>query len=126
MKDRREDLPRHVKLVVTHKVRMVALEGVEDESFVRLGDLRIGKSLRVGHVELDRDGTCGKARQFGVHFHINRFVRLNPEDELVSGDIGEDALNGILVLNPDLDLALIQGCGMSALVVAMTHPCQPS
>ena len=108
VQNRSEDLPCHVKLVITDEIRMIALECVEDERLVCLWDLRLGESLLIGHVELHRDGTCGEARQFRVHLHPDRFRRLDAEDKLIATDIVEDPLDGVFILNPDLDLAFVQ------------------
>lgn len=64
---------------------MVALESVQDQGLVRLGDGGIGKSVLVSEVELGRDGSGGESGSLGVHLHVDGLRRLDSDDELVSG-----------------------------------------
>ena len=111
VQQRREDLPGNIELVVPDKVGVVALERIEDESLVRLRDLGIGESLLVRQVQLDGDRARRKAGQLGIHLHVDGLGWLDSEHELVPRDVVEDALRGVLELDADLDLALVERCG---------------
>lgn len=108
MQQRRKDLPSDVQLVVSHKVGVVSLERIEDERLVRLGDFSLCESLLVGEVKFDGDGTCSESGRFGVHLHVDCFGGLDPEHKLVSGNIVEDALDGVLELDSDFDFTLVE------------------
>ena len=88
---------------------MVALQGVEDQGFVSFGDLEVGESTAVGQVELGDNGLHAQAGELGVHFDVDRFVGLDPDDELVPGDVLEDAGCDISELDADFGFLLIEG-----------------
>jgi hypothetical protein len=108
VEDRSEDFPSDIKLVVSYKVTVVSLEGIEDQSLVGLRDLGLGESVLVSQVEFGGDSTCLESWQFRVHLHVNGLIRLNSKDELVSTDIVKDASGDVLELDSDLDLGLVQ------------------
>lgn len=47
-----EHAPRGIQLVITDEVGVVALEGIQDQGLVRLGNLEIGEAAAVGQVQL--------------------------------------------------------------------------
>jgi len=80
-------LPSVVELIVAHKVEVIALERVEDERLVRLGDRifrespLVLKSISVGSARVVQTGTLV------FSFRYTAFGGLNAEDELVAADI---------------------------------------
>jgi hypothetical protein len=88
---------------------VVALEGVQDQGLIGLGDLKVGEAAAVGQVQLGHYRLHGKTRQLGVHLNVNGLVGLHANDELVAGDILEDAGSDVLELNADLGLLLVEG-----------------
>lgn len=87
---------------------MIALEGVQDEGFVRLRDLCTLKSALVGQVKFNGDGSSLQSGSLGVHLHVDCLVRLDSDNQLVSRNVGEDSGGDILVLNSDFDLSLVK------------------
>lgn len=109
VQERSEDAPRGIQLVVAHKVGVVALEGVQDQGLIGLGDLEVREAAAVGQVQLGNHRLHGQTGQLGVHLDINRLVGLNTNDQLVAGDILEDTRGHILELDADLSLLLVEG-----------------
>ena len=109
MQQRRKDPPAGVELVVAHKVGVVSLERVEDERLVRLGDLEVGEAAAVREVQLRDDGLHAEAGQLRVHLEVDALVGLDADDELVPGDVLEDARGDVLELDADLHLGLVEG-----------------
>lgn len=103
-------LPRNIEFIITHKVRVVATESVEDERLVRLWDLGVHEAALVREVHLCRDRTRLQAGGLSVELEVHRFGRLDPDDKLVPRDVLEDTLRHILELDPDLDLGFVQCC----------------
>ena len=58
-----------------------------------------------------------QARELGVHFDVNGFVGLDPDDELVAGDVLEDAGCDISELDADFGFLLIEGLSVSMKLV---------
>lgn len=58
---RGEDAPAGIQLVVTDKVGVVALEGVQDQRLVSLGDLQVREAATVGQVQLGHHRLHGQA-----------------------------------------------------------------
>jgi hypothetical protein len=110
VEERSEDSPGGVKLVVTDEVGVVTLEGVEDKSLVSLGDLKVRETTTVGEVELGNGSLHGQSGELGVHLDVDRLIRLDTDDELVTGDILEDSGSDVLELDTDLSLLLVEGC----------------
>lgn len=106
----REYPPRSIELVVTHKVRVVALQCVEDESLVGLGDLEVAEATAVGEVELGDGRLHAQAGELGVHLDVDGFVGLDADDELVAGNVFEYAGGDVLELDADFGLLLVEGC----------------
>jgi len=96
VKERSEYLPGRIELVITDKVAVVALEGIEDERFVCLGDLEVRESAAVGKVELSHDCLHAEARLLGVHLDIDGFVGLDADDDLVARNVLEDTGGNVL------------------------------
>jgi len=57
MKERGENPPRSIQLIIPHKIRMIPLERVEEQSFVRFGNVQVGKATFVRQVQLKRKET---------------------------------------------------------------------
>ena len=102
-------LPCDVQLVISHKVRVVALEGVQDQSLVSLGDLCFGEPALVSQVQLGGDRPRDQAGRLGVELHVDGLGGLNSDDELVSGNVVEDTGGDVLVLNSNLHLGFVEG-----------------
>lgn len=92
-----------------HKIRVVALQRVEDERLVRLGNLRVRKAPVVRQVHLGRYCARLQPGRLGVHLEVHRLRRLYADDELVARDVLEDALRHVLELDADFDFGLVQG-----------------
>lgn len=88
---------------------MIALESIEDEGLVRLGDLRLRESPLVRQVHLGWERTSVETGSLGVELEVNGLRGLDAEDKLVAGDVLEDTLGDILELYADLDLRFVQG-----------------
>lgn len=89
---------------------MVALERIQDQRLVGLGNLEVGEAAAIGQVELGHHGLHGQTGQLGVHLDIHRLVGLDADDQLVARNILENARGDITELNADLGLLLVQGC----------------
>lgn len=87
---------------------MVSFQSIQNQTFIRLGDLEVGEASPVSQVELCDHGLHRQARQFRVHLEIDRLVGLNADDELISWNVLEDARGHILELNPNLGLLLVE------------------
>ena len=107
VKDRGKDLPGNIKLVISYKDAVISLESIQDQSLVSLRDLGFGESVLVGQIKLGRNSTCFESGEFRVHLHVDCFVGLNSENELVSSDIGKDTSGDVLELDSDLYLGLV-------------------
>lgn len=108
MEYRGENSPTSVQLVVTHKVRMVTFQRIEDERFVGFWDLQVRKPTAVGEVELRDHSLHAQAGELGVHLDVYGLVGLYPDDKLVAGDIFKDTRCYVLELDPDLRLLLVE------------------
>lgn len=109
MQNRGKDLPSHVELIVPDKVAVVALERIQDQGLVRVGDPRVCESLLPRQVELGLDRTGFESREFRVHLDVDCLVGLDTQDELVSGNVVEDATGHIFELHSNFHLALVEG-----------------
>jgi hypothetical protein len=112
MQQWRENPPTSIQLIVTHEVRVIALQRVEDQRLVRLWDLEVGEPSSVGEVELCDDGLHAQAGEFGVHLDVDALVGLDAYDEFVSRDVLEDAGGDVLELDADFGLLFVEGCEM--------------
>lgn len=108
MQERSEDPPAGVQLIVAHEIGVIALQAVENERLVSLGDLEVGESSPVGQIELCDDGLHAEARKLGVHLDVDTLVGLNAHDKLIPGNVFEDARSHVLELHADLSLLLVQ------------------
>ena len=104
----RKDAPASVKLVVTHKVGVVALEAVEDQRLVRFRNLEVRESSSVGEVELRDNGLHAEAWQLGVHLDVDTLIGLDAHNKLVPRNVLEDTGCDILELNPYLGFLLVE------------------
>ena len=109
MEQRGEDAPAGIKLVVTNKVGVVALERVKNERLVGLGDLQVGEPPSVGEIQLGDNRLHAETRQLGVHLNVHTLVGLDSNHELVSRNVLEDTRGNILELDADLCLLLVEG-----------------
>jgi len=138
MKERGENPPRSIQLIIPHKIRMIPFERIEEQSFICFGDMQVGKAAFVRQVQLKRGkpsisrkslnwegnkwgrkfylggcGTHGETRQFSVHFHVHRLVGLNPNDQFVTRDIFENAGRDVIKLDSNFHLLLVQCCTLT-------------
>jgi len=109
VQQRGEDLPAGIELIVTDKVGVVALESIQDQRLVSLGNLKVGESPAVGKIKLGNHSLHAETGQLRVHLDVHGFVGLDAEDELVTWDVLENARGYILELDANLDLGLIEG-----------------
>lgn len=110
MQERSEDAPAGVQLIVTDEIGVVTLEGIQNQGLVCLGNLEVGEATAVGQVQLGHHRLHRQTGQFRVHLNVNRFIGLNPNDELVAGNVLEDARGDVAELDPNFGLLLVQGC----------------
>jgi len=110
VQQRREHAPAGIQLVVTNKVGVIALEGIQDQGLVGLGDLEVGEAAAVGQVQLGHHRLHGQTGQLRVHLNVDGLVGLDTDDQLVTRDILEDTRGDVLELDTDLGLLLVQGC----------------
>lgn len=108
VKQRCEDSPTGIKLIVTDKVGLITLQAVEDKRLVGLGDLEIRESAAVGKIELCDDSLHAQAGELGVHLDVNTLIGLDAHDKFVSGNILKNTRCDVLELNSDLGLLLIE------------------
>lgn len=108
MKERGEDSPACIQLIITNEVGVVSLEGIQDERFICLRDLEVGESAAVGQIELGNDGLGAQARKLRVHLDVDTLVGLDSHDKFISWDILEDTRCDVLELDSDLRLLLIK------------------
>lgn len=108
MKSEARTLPSSVQLVRSDKVALVALDGIQDQCLVRFRDLEVGKAALVGEIHLGRHALHFQAGHLGVHLEVDGFSGLHSNDELVAGNVAEDALSDVLVLDSDLSLLLVE------------------
>lgn len=108
VKERGEDPPASIKLVVTDEVGVVTLQRIQDQRLVCFGDLQIGESPSVREIELSDDSLHAETRQLRVHLNIDTLVGLHADDQLISWDVLEDARGHVLELNANLCLLLVE------------------
>ena len=104
----REDSPAGVKLVVANEVAVIALKRIENERLVSLRDFEVRESPPVREVELCDNGLHAQAGKLGVHLDVDTLVGLDTDDQLVTGNVLEDARSDILKLDADLSLLLVE------------------
>lgn len=109
VQERSEDAPAGIQLVVTDKVGVVTLEGIQDQGLVGLGDLEVGEAAAVGQVQLGHHRLHRQTGQLGVHLDVDGLVGLDTDDKLVTGDILEDTGGDVAELDANLGLLLVQG-----------------
>jgi hypothetical protein len=102
-------LPSMVELVTPHEIGVVALECVEEERLVRLWDLVVRESPLVRQVHFGRHCTRVQAWLLGVQLEVYGLGRLDAQHELVAPHVLEDALRGVLKLDPHFHLGFVQG-----------------
>lgn len=106
---RRKDAPGGIQLIVTHKVGVVALEGVQDQGLVGLRDLEVREAAAVGQVQLGHNRLHGQTRQLGVHLDVDGLVGLDTNNQLVAGNVLEDTRGHVLELDADFGFLLVEG-----------------
>lgn len=103
------NLPSHIQLIMPHKVRVISLQRIEDQSFIRLWDLCVREAPLVRQVHLSRHRPSVETRSFGVELQVDRLGGLEADDKLVAGNVLEDALGDVLELDADFDFGFVQG-----------------
>lgn len=88
---------------------MITPQGVQNEGFISLGDLRISEPSLVSQIHLGWHCTSVESRRLSIHFEINCLRRLNADDELIARYVLEYSLCDVLELDANLDLSLVQG-----------------
>ena len=94
---------------MAHKVGVIALECVEDERLVRLGDLVFRESPLVRQIHLGWQCARVQTRHLGVQLQVHGFGGLNAQDELVATDVFENTRGDVLELNSHFHFGVIQG-----------------
>lgn len=110
MEERAEDPPAGVELVVADEVRVIPLQGVEDQRFVGFRDFDVGETTSVGQVQFRGDCLHAQTGQLRVHLDVDGLVWLDADDELVPRDVLKYARRDVPELDSDLRFLLIQGC----------------
>ena len=100
---------------------MVALERIEDQALVRLGDLCVREAALVREVHLRRNCACIQTGGLRVEFQVDGLRRLDADHELVARNVLEDALGDILELDADLSLLLVEGCQLSVAELSKSY-----
>ncbi len=93
---------------MAHKVGVIALECVEDERLVRLGDLVFRESPLVRQIHLGWQCARVQTRHLGVQLQVHGFGGLNAQDELVATDVFENTRGDVLELNSHFHFGVIQ------------------
>jgi len=93
---------------------MVTPERVQDECLVGPGNFNLCEPAVICEVHLCRYRARVQARRLGVQFQVDRFRRLDADNELVARDIFKDALGDILELDADFDFGLIESYSREA------------
>jgi hypothetical protein len=93
---------------MAHKIRVITLKRIKDESFVSLGDLGVREPPLVCEVHLRRHRAGVQTGGFGVHLEVDSLGGLDSDNELVAGDVLKDALRDIFELNTDFDFGFVQ------------------
>lgn len=109
MKERGENSPACIQLIISDKVGVITLQAVKDQRLICLGDLKIRESSAVGQVQFGNNGLHAQARQLRVHFDVDTLVGLDAHHQLVSGNVLENARGHVLELHADLRLLFVQG-----------------
>lgn len=65
----------------------------------------------ISEIELRADGLEFETGEFGVHLEANGFVRLDADDELVVGCVGEEGGGGVFELDADFGFGFVEGWG---------------
>ena len=97
-----------IKFIMAHEIRMISLQAVKNERFIRFRNLGLSESPLVCEIHLSRDGTSVETWSLGVQLEVDCFRGLNPDNELVTRNVLEDTLGYILVLYTDFNLGFIQ------------------
>ena len=92
---------------MAHKVGVIALECVENESLVRLGDLIFHESPFVRQVHLGWECARVQTRHLGVQLQVHSFGGLNAQDELVATDVFENSRGDVLELESHFHLGVV-------------------
>jgi hypothetical protein len=109
VEQRGEHLPASIELIVTDKVGVVTLQGIQDQGLVGLRDLEVGEAATVGEIQLSDNSLHGESGKLRVHLDVNRLVGLNSDNKLVARNVLEDSRGNIAELNTDFGLLLVQG-----------------
>ena len=97
---------------------MIAFHGVQNQALVCFWDFQVGESSSIGEIQLSNHGLHAQTRELGVHLDVDRFVRLNANDELVARDVLKDARGHVFELDTDFGLLLIESCaGLSDIIL---------
>lgn len=99
---------------------MISLQGVQDECFIRLRDLKVAESTAVGEVQLGDSRLHAQAGELRVHLDVYALIGLHTNNKFITRDILEDTACNILELYANLSLLLIEGCrDLVSLVVSI-------
>jgi hypothetical protein len=108
VQQRSKDSPADVKLIISDKVAMISLDGIENQAFVCFGDLEVRETSPVREIKFSLDGLHAQAGELRVHLDVDRFIGLDTDNEFVAWNILEDARCDIFELNADLGLLLVE------------------
>mmetsp|Transcript_53090 Transcript_53090/g.133708 ORF Transcript_53090/g.133708 Transcript_53090/m.133708 type:complete len:314 (+) Transcript_53090:307-1248(+) len=103
-----EDPPGLAQLVRPHEIPLVAVDAVENEPFVGVGQSVNVESVVQAEVELCLLDLVAEPRLLAVDLHVHRLVRLHLDDELVPRQLAEQTARDVLELNPHLSHPLLQ------------------
>mmetsp|Transcript_1197 Transcript_1197/g.3360 ORF Transcript_1197/g.3360 Transcript_1197/m.3360 type:complete len:441 (+) Transcript_1197:13-1335(+) len=108
----REDVPRDQELVVADEEGLLAVDDVEDEALVSVGDvLGLLPGGPVEEVEARLVEPGGEAGNLAGDFEVDGLVGLDADDELVAVHVAgaKDVARDLLEPDADFGLALVQG-----------------
>lgn len=92
---------------MAHEVGVIALECVENERLIRLGNLIIRESPFVRQVHLGWECARIQTRHLGVQLQVHGFGGLNSQDEFVATDVFKNTGGDVLKLKSHFHLGVI-------------------
>lgn len=101
-------LPCTIQLVISDEIGMIAVEGVKNKRLICLWDLGVGKSPLVRQIHLGWNRARHEARSLGIELDVDCFARLDAHYELVAGNVFEDTLCDVMVLNSNLHFGFVE------------------
>ena len=87
---------------------MISLQRVQDQTLVRLRDLRVREPPLIRQVHLRRDRQRLQTGRLCVQLEVDGFGGLDADDEFIPADVAEDTLGDVFELDTNLHLGFVQ------------------